>query len=85
MIPYMWNCILLFVSPRSPSSMLNLCHAKLPKVVSDLFTTLNCGKGGDEICFVNAQYNFAVLVVIVSRVMSKIVAIKFNNLAINNL
>jgi hypothetical protein len=35
--------------------------AKLPKVVSDLFTTLNCGKGGDEICFVNAQYNFAVL------------------------
>ena len=53
--------MLLFVSLRSPSSMLNLCHAKLPKVVSDLFTTLNCGKGGDEICFVNAQYNFAVL------------------------
>ena len=55
------------------------------KFFSDLFTTLNCGKGGDEIYFVNAQYNFAVLVVIVSRVMSKIVAIKFNNLAINNL
>jgi hypothetical protein len=42
------------LNPRSPNSMLSLCHGKLPKVVSALFTTLN-PRGGDKICFVNLQ------------------------------
>jgi hypothetical protein len=33
-----------------------LCHGKLPKVVSALFTTLNWeGGAGDKVCFVNVQ------------------------------
>jgi hypothetical protein len=40
--------MLPFLSPRSPNSMLSLCHGILPKVVSALFTTLNWGGGGGE-------------------------------------
>jgi hypothetical protein len=32
--------MLPFLSPRSPISMLSLCHGILPKVVSALFTIL---------------------------------------------
>jgi hypothetical protein len=34
------------LSRRSPNSMLSLCYGVLPKVVSALFTTLNCKVGG---------------------------------------
>jgi hypothetical protein len=34
------------LSLRSPNSMLSLCYGVLPKVVSALFTTLNCMVGG---------------------------------------
>jgi hypothetical protein len=47
--------MLLFLSPLSANSMLSLCHGKLPKVISALFTTLNWGREGDEICFVNVN------------------------------
>ena len=33
--------------------MLRLYHGKIPKVVSPRFTTLNWGRGGDEVCSVN--------------------------------
>ncbi len=45
--------MLRFLNPRSPSLMLRLCHDKLPKVVPSRFTTLNRGRGGDEVCSVN--------------------------------
>jgi hypothetical protein len=35
--------------------MLSLCHGKLPKVVPALFTTLTCGRRGDEISFVSVH------------------------------
>ena len=59
-----------FFKPRSANSMLSLCHGRLPKVVSALFTTLNWG-GGSLFCQC-AQY-FAVLAGMVSRLISKIV------------
>jgi hypothetical protein len=41
------------LSPRSPNSMLCLCHGELPKVVLALFITLNFGRGSCEVYFVN--------------------------------
>ena len=35
--------------------MLRLYHGKIPKVVSPRFTTLNWGRGGDEVCSVNVH------------------------------
>ncbi len=35
--------------------MLRLYHGKIPKVVSPRFTTLNWGRGGDEVCPVNVH------------------------------
>jgi hypothetical protein len=62
------------MEPRSPNSMLSLCHGILPKVVSALFTTLNLGGGGTK--FVLSMFNnFVILTGMVSRVLSKIVAI----------
>ena len=44
--------MLPFLSPRSPNSMLGMCHGILPKFVSALFKTLNWGGGGggDKFC-----------------------------------
>ena len=36
--------------------MLRLYHGKIPKVVSPRFTTLNWGRGGDEVCSVNVHH-----------------------------
>ena len=47
--------MLPFLNPRSPNSMLSLCHGILPKVVSALFTTLNWGEG--ETKFVLSMFN----------------------------
>jgi hypothetical protein len=64
-----------FLNPRSPNSMLSLCHGILPKVVSALFTTLNWG-GEGETKFVLAMFNnFVILAGMVSRVLSKIKAV----------
>ena len=60
--------MLPLLSPRSPNSM--LCHDKLPKVVSALFTILNLG-GGEFV--LSMCINFAVLAGMVSRLISKIV------------
>ena len=35
--------------------MLRLYHGKILKVVSPRFTTLNWGRGGDEVCSVNVH------------------------------
>jgi hypothetical protein len=54
--------------------MFSLCHGILPKVVSALFTTLNWG---EETKFVLSMFNnFVILAGMVSRVLSKIVAVK---------
>ena len=69
--------MLPFLNPRSPDSMLSLCHGILPKVVSALFTTLNWGGGGGgegETKFVLSMFNnFVILAGMVLRVLSKIV------------
>jgi hypothetical protein len=46
----MINSKLSHVALINPHSMLSLHHGKLPKVVSELFTTFNWGRGwGDKI------------------------------------
>ncbi len=35
--------------------MLRLYHGQIPKVVSPRFTTLNWGRGSDEVCSVNVH------------------------------
>jgi hypothetical protein len=62
--------MLPFLSPRSPNSMLSLCHGILP------ITTLNWGRGDGEANFVLLMFNnnLVILAGIVSRVLSKIVA-----------
>ena len=52
--------------------MLRLYRGIIPKVVSPRFTTLNWGRGGDEVCSVNV-HQLSNLGWIVSRVMTKIV------------
>ena len=50
-------------------------HGILPKVVLALFTTLNWGGGEGETKFVLSMFNnFVILARMVSRVLSKIVA-----------
>jgi hypothetical protein len=67
--------MLPFLSPRSPNSIMSLCHGILPKVGSALFTTLNWGGGGGgETKFILSMFNnFVILAGMVSRVLSKIV------------
>jgi hypothetical protein len=52
--------MLPFLSPRSPNSMLSLCHGILPNVVSVLFTTLNWGGGGTNVVL-SMFNNFVIL------------------------
>ena len=56
--------MLPFLNPRSPNSMLSLCHGILPKVVSALFTTLNSGGGEGETKFVLSIFNNFVILAI---------------------
>jgi hypothetical protein len=66
--------MLPFLTPRSPNSMSSFCHGILPKVVSALLTTLNCGEGKGETKFVLLMFiNFVILAGMVSMVFSKIV------------
>ena len=58
--------------------MLRLYHGKIPKVVSSWFTTLNWGRGGDEVCSVNVHQlsNLGWIGLnSLSRVISKIVVL----------
>ena len=60
-------------SPRSPNSMLSLCHGILPKVVSALFTTLNWEGETKFVLSMPRFNNFVKLAGMFSSVLFKIV------------
>jgi hypothetical protein len=53
--------MLSFLRPRSPNSMLHLCHGELPKSCFDAVYDIELGERGWRSLVVNVYLNFAVL------------------------
>jgi hypothetical protein len=74
MINSMLNHVAL-LKPPLPQLNIELVSWYITKVVSALFTTLNWGGGGGETNIVLSMFNNFVIAGMVSRVLSKIVAL----------